>query len=125
MSGEYCTSPGPRRVNLSSRRLLLGMLLAIGLVGLAATETGWWGGSSAAVAGTFRATGPMVIPREYHTATHLMDGRVLIAGGGVGHQLVAQSELFDPSTGSAQITGALIATISLYLPAVEVRPSVP
>jgi hypothetical protein len=54
-----------------------------------------------------------------------MDGRVLIAGGGVGHQLVAQSELFDPSTGSAQITGALIATISLYLPAVEVRPSVP
>ena len=31
--------------------------------------------------GTFSATGPMVTGREFHTATLLADGRVLIAGG--------------------------------------------
>lgn len=63
--------------------------------------------------GTFIATGSMAIARFQPTATLLNDGRVLITGGvvdgGGGGAASANSELFDPSTGTFIVTGSMIS----------------
>ena len=52
--------------------------------------------------GTFSYTGSMVTAREGHTATLLLDGRVLIAGGAdaepgkCNYDPLASAELYDP-----------------------------
>ena len=51
----------------------------------------------------------MVTPRQYHTATRLLDGRVLVAGGADATDLVAEAELFDPKTDSWTATGRMNA----------------
>jgi hypothetical protein len=60
--------------------------------------------------GTWALTGSMNFPRVIHTATLLADGRVLVVGG-YGHDGSAQgdcsAEIYDPSTGTWSITGAL------------------
>ena len=80
--------------------------------------------------GTFRATGSMDTAREFHTATLLADGRVLITGGITGSSplaarsavladyqeaitaessssVLASAELFDPATGTFNRTGSM------------------
>jgi galactose oxidase-like protein/Kelch motif protein len=66
-------------------------------------------------------TGSLNIGREYHTATLLSDGRVLVAGGGVasGPQTYAYpytrtAELYDPATGTWTFTGDLNNVRSLH-----------
>lgn len=49
--------------------------------------------------GTFTSTGNMTTPRANHTATLLLDGKVLIAGGGSTGGLLNTAEIFDPLTG--------------------------
>jgi hypothetical protein len=54
------------------------------------------------VTGTFALTGPLHLPRTFHTATRLQDGRVLVTGGhdvgfGSNHSTV---EIYDPATGT-------------------------
>ena len=79
--------------------MLSGAALACGEIMLAQTV------------GTFSATGQMTMPRQGHTATLLLDGRVLITGG----LPIAASpfiptntaELYDPTTGSFTATGTM------------------
>ena len=59
--------------------------------------------------GTFSPTGSLATGRNMHTATLLLDGRVLIAGGNVsGQHPLASAELYDPTTGSFSATGSLV-----------------
>ena len=60
--------------------------------------------------GTFGPTGSMATGRNLHTATRLLDGRILIAGGdGRGTISLASAELYDPAAGSFGPTGPMVA----------------
>ncbi|HJV91535.1 MAG TPA: kelch repeat-containing protein, partial [Holophagaceae bacterium] len=58
------------------------------------------------VSGSFSSAGNMLSKRELFTATLLASGKVLIAGGYNGSDLV-NCELYDPSTGAFTATGSL------------------
>lgn len=67
--------------------------------------------------GRFTSIAPLMTARAYHTATLLMDGRVLIAGGTdrSGSLIsVLFAELFDPSTATFTATGALPGPSGYY-----------
>lgn len=53
--------------------------------------------------------GTLINPREFHTATRLLDGRVLLAGGlrQPGGELLDSCEIYDPATNSWTATGSL------------------
>ena len=59
------------------------------------------------VTGTWSPTGSMTTPRSRHTATLLLDGKVLVAGGRNNNLATATAELFDPSTGTWTPTGMM------------------
>ena len=61
--------------------------------------------------GTWSQTGDMAVVREFHTATLLPDGKVLVIGG-PGRVLYHQAELYDPDTGTWSFTGALAQPIA-------------
>lgn len=64
-------------------------------------------------AGTWTATGEMVMSRYDHTATLLADGRVLVAGGrGSNDDVLASAELYDPETGSWSPAADMLAPIA-------------
>lgn len=66
--------------------------------------------------GTFRATGSMRTPRDAHTATLLLDGRVLITGGDDRFRHpVASAELYDPKAGTFSPTGSMKAARSFHV----------
>ena len=52
-------------------------------------------------------TGAMVSSREYHTATLLNNGMVLISGGSSSGAALSSAELFDPTASAFTITGSL------------------
>jgi hypothetical protein len=60
--------------------------------------------------GSLTPTAAMSVPRMNHTATRLLDGRVLVTGGvslTAGGQSLTESEIYDPATGSFSMTGSL------------------
>jgi N-acetylneuraminic acid mutarotase len=61
--------------------------------------------------GTWTPTGEMTRIRSSHTATLLVDGRVLVVDGGFGDETSVSAELYDPSTGSWTATGSLSAPL--------------
>src|SRR4029077_14422549 len=55
------------------------------------------------VTGSFALTGPLNLGRTFHTATRLLDGRVLVTGGHVAGQVGNNHdtvEIYDPATGT-------------------------
>jgi N-acetylneuraminic acid mutarotase len=68
--------------------------------------------------GMWTATGSLSKAREFHTATRLLNGKVLVAGGrgtvvgpgGSSNIPISSAELFDPATGSWTATGSLLST---------------
>ena len=58
--------------------------------------------------GSFTATGSMAEARSLHTATLLVDGRVLVAGGYGAKGGLASAEVYDPSTGAFTATGSML-----------------
>jgi Calx-beta domain/Galactose oxidase, central domain/Kelch motif len=59
--------------------------------------------------GVWSITGSLKIPRLNHTATLLLNGKVLVAGGMTIGGITNSAELYDPNTGTWSITGGLIA----------------
>ncbi len=78
---------------------------------------GYYGGSLASAelydpaTGMWRVTGSLLYARDRHTATLLPNGQVLVASGErsvhITFRALAQSELYDPATGSWTRTGSL------------------
>jgi hypothetical protein len=58
-------------------------------------------------AGAWIATGTMGTPRLGHATVRLLDGRVLVVGGGFDDQDDTSAELYDPATGTWSATGTL------------------
>ncbi len=57
--------------------------------------------------GTWTTIGSMSYGRQFHTATLLPDGRVMVAGGGNVGYFTASAEIYNPATGTWSATGAL------------------
>jgi hypothetical protein len=55
----------------------------------------------------FSATGAMSVAREFHTATLLANGKVLVTGGNSGAATVRSAEIYDPATGTFSATGSM------------------
>ena len=64
--------------------------------------------ATARPAAAFMQTGGMTVARDGHTATLLLDGRVLIAGGATATNSTAvPAELYDPASASFTATGMM------------------
>ena len=64
--------------------------------------------------GSWTPTGAMLSPRSGQTATLLLDGRVLVAGGFGSADSPASAELYDPGTGTWAVTGQMVQGRSFH-----------
>src|SRR5690349_20996051 len=68
----------------------------------------------AQVAGTFTPLKNLTVPREFHTATLLPNGTVLIAGEEGSFATSASAEIYDPSTGAFVLPGPMSAARHMH-----------
>lgn len=100
-----------------SRMLKPSLALAIGLllivVPARAGDVLCKRGTGATTSGTFSATGTMTSARSLHTATLLLNGKVLLAGGaGAGGEsatFLSTAEIYDPARRKFVATGSMSA----------------
>jgi Kelch motif len=59
--------------------------------------------------GKFQPTGDMLVARVGHAAVLLRSGKVLIAGGWIGHGVTDEAELYNPATGQFTAIAHMIA----------------
>ena len=79
------------------------------LVILTAVSVAALGLADPAAAQTWTPTGSMNFTRSAHQATLLLDGRVLVSGGGdASNFAIPQAETFDPIAGTWSVTGSNI-----------------
>jgi hypothetical protein len=72
--------------------------------------------------GQWTLTTPMNLPRGFHSATLLPNGKVLVAGGyTTGRNPTTNAELYDPPSGTWSFTGS--TTIACYLHTATLLPS--
>jgi hypothetical protein len=94
-------------------RVLLAAMVGASL--LAAIPT-----AAADTPGSFAPTGSMTVPRYSAAAAPLADGRVLVAGGSDGTNVLQSAEIFNPPTGTFTPTGLMtvkrFATAAAALP---------
>jgi len=72
------------------------------VIGLLATTV-----LSALASGNWSNAGSMSVARQYHTATMLANGQVLVAGGVNDTAFLSSAELYNPSTGKWTLTGGM------------------
>lgn len=59
--------------------------------------------------GTWMGTGSMTLPRVWHMATQLPDGKVLVSGGISLKNSSTTAEVYDPTSGTWAATGAMLS----------------
>src|SRR3569833_217712 len=75
-------------------------------------------GPLSVVTGQWTPGGHLLAPRSGHTAALLGNGKVLIAGGQCGPGSPNNVELYDPVTGTSQLTGSMVALDGCYMTSV-------
>lgn len=98
------------------RTTIISLLAALALAACGGSDDS----TSYTGAGTFKATGSMTSSRSMPTATLLVDGRVLIAGGSANNgDALASAELYNPPTRTFSATGSMavrrVASASVQL----------
>ena len=63
--------------------------------------------AQAAGIGTWSSTGSMATARQYHSATLLPGGKVLVAGGYGSSGYLSSAELYDPAVGTWSSAGSM------------------
>jgi hypothetical protein len=106
-SGTFSATGSMATARLDHTATLLpnGKVLIAG--GVPDISNGWHPVASAELydpsSGTFTATGSMAASRRYHSATLLLNGKVLVVGGALDDNylpVASEAELYDPSTGT-------------------------
>ncbi len=86
----------------------LAQTATVGVTTITAVSGTVKGTTTLTVTAGFLLTGSLNDARDYHTATLLNNGQVLVAGGaGANNNLVAGGELYDPGSGAFSLTGSL------------------
>lgn len=115
VSGAGCSTASCGAIDASGRYLAPALAPVPPTITIAATSTvdptksgtaSVTIGPSTSSAGTFTLTGDMTMARAEHTATLLLDGRVLITGG----DAAGSAELYNPVTGTFSATGKMLVS---------------
>jgi uncharacterized delta-60 repeat protein len=110
---EYWTYTGSLRMPRTGHTATLlpnGKVLVVG--GLTNVPPAELGSTTSAelydpASGTWTFTGSMITARDSHTATLLLNGKVLVTGGYRGYWITGSAELYDPATGLWTETGSM------------------
>lgn len=99
----FANAPG------SSQLVSAGIITAaaLGTTTITATTGGITGSTTLTVTAGFILTGSLNTARQFHTATLLDNGQVLVAGGFNSTGALASAEIYDPTSGTFTPTGNL------------------